>query len=169
MTIVATVGATNANSYVDLAYANTYFTSRLGSAAWGNYTNPDKEAALIQAASLMDSMFDWIGDKDTEEQSMRWPRAWAYDLDDYLIDSDVIPENVKRAQCELAFFLVTSGGYAGTSRGIDRFRVGPIMLDFDDSAAALPIPQVVIDLLRGYGAYRGSGKSGNLNVPLVRV
>lgn len=169
MPLVATVGANNANSYVDLTYANTYFTSRLGGAAWGAYTNSDKEAALIQAASLLDSMFDWIGDKDTEEQSMRWPRAWAYDPDDYLIDTAIIPEPVKRAQCELALFLATSGGYAGETRGIDRVRVGSLMLDFDDSAPALPIPQVVIDILRGYGSYRGSGKSGNISVPLVRV
>lgn len=168
MTIVATVGASNANSYVDLAYANAYFTSRLGSSAWSG-TNEDKEAALLQSTILLDRMFDWDGTRAEEAQSLRWPRVEAYDPDGFEISDDIIPTPVKQAECELALYIITNNGYAGESRSIDRMRIGPIMMDFDNSASALPIPSTVIDLLNGYGTYRGSGKSGSINVPLFRV
>lgn len=167
--IVDTIGATNANSYADLAYASAYFVSRLGAKSWDDAAEVSRESALIHATTLMDKMFDWVGDKYSKEQSLRWPRSNAYDIDDYLIDYTIIPVDIKKAQCELALSFIENSGYSGESRGIDRMRIGSIMMDFDGAASSLPIPQVVIDLLKGLGNYRGSGKSGSINSPLVRV
>jgi hypothetical protein len=169
MTLVATVGASNANSYVDLAYANEYFLSRLGSNSWSSSPNESKEPALIQATMMLDRLFNWEGTRTEESQALRWPRIEVVDQDGFEIDDDVIPTPVKQAECELALYILTNNGYSGEARSIDRMRIGPIMMDFDDSSAALPIPSVVIDMLNGYGVYQGSGKSGNINVPLVRV
>lgn len=169
MTIVATPGAVNANSYADEAYAESFFMSRLGSDAWLKAASETREAALIQATVMLDSMFEWNGERTTEEQSLRWPRAWCEDRDGYVIDDDIVPDLVKQAQCELAKFLIANSGYSGESRDVDRLTIGTIRLDFDDSASALPIPTVVVELLRGYGIYRGSGKSGSISTPMYRV
>lgn len=169
MALIATVGAVNANSYVDEAYADAYFLSRLGSEVWSSAASESREAALLQATVMLDSMFDWFGDRTTEDQALRWPRAWCEDRDGYIFDNDVIPESVKQAQCELAKFLITNNGYSAESRGVDRITLGPIRLDFDDAATSLPIPTVVIELVRGIGVYRGSGKSGSLSTPMYRV
>ena len=170
MTIISTAGAANANSYIDLADAETYFSSRMDSDKWTSATEETKEGALVQSAILLDSVFDWSGERVTEEQSLRWPRSYAPDLDGYDYPDDEIPTNLKHAQCELAVYLIANNGYTAETRDVDRLRLGSIMLDFDNAAAALPIPNIVVDLLRGLGVYRGAGKSGsNLNVPLVRV
>jgi hypothetical protein len=170
MALNATPSDIAANSYVDQTYAADYFSSRLGSDVWNSATLEIREAALIQAATHLDAVFDWDGDHRTfEEQSMLWPRLWATDRDGYWIDDDVVPENVKKAQCELALFFITNGGYTGESRDVDRVRIGSLLVDFDNNVAAMPIPVIVTELLRGYGSYRGSGKSGNISASLYRV
>jgi hypothetical protein len=170
MTINATPSDAAANSYVDLAYASAYFASRLGSESWNGAASEVRESSLIQATTHLDAVFDWEGEYRTDEdQALMWPRVCAHDRDGFVIPDDEIPENVKKAQCELALFFITNGGYTGESRDVDRIRIGTLMLDFDNNVAALPIPTVVTELLRGFGAYKGSGKSGNLNVPLYRV
>lgn len=169
MTLIATPGAVNANTYADQAYADAYFASRLGSTEWVSADSEAREAALIQSTVMLDSMFDWFGQRTDEDQALRWPRAWCEDRDGYTIDDDVIPECVKQAQSELAKFLITNNGYSAESRGVDRITVGPIRLDFDNAASSLPIPSVVLELLRGIGTYRGSGKSGSLSTPMYRV
>lgn len=169
MVLVSTPGATNANTYADAAYASAYFASRIGSEVWDDADVDVQVAALAQSASLLDSMFEWIGSRAEDGQGMRWPRSWAEDLDGYEYSDDVIPENVKKAQCELAIFLISNGGYTAESRDVDKITLGSIRLDFDSSASALPIPSIVIELLRGLGVYRGSGKSGSISTPIYRV
>lgn len=90
---------TNANTYVDIDYANDYFAVR-NISSWFDYSVGERKAFLIRAAVYIDG-FDFIGIRRTETQSMQWPR---YDVtvDRYAVRSDVVPKNIKDAQCEAA-------------------------------------------------------------------
>lgn len=169
MALITDIGASNADSYVTLAYANTYFNQRLGSNVWIEASDTDKEKALRQAAQMLDANFDWVGEIADDVQSMRWPREWATDRDGRDIENDEIPVPLQQAQCEMAKQLLADGGYSADVRDVDRVRLGSILVDFDDTAASVPVSNVVIELLRGLGTYKGSGKGANLSVPTYRV
>lgn len=86
-------GLSNANTYVDVTYADTYFSTR-GITAWASLTN--KEALLIQATDYLEAVYSesWKGEKLLDTQSLSFPRV---------IDGvTVFPERLKYAQCELA-------------------------------------------------------------------
>ena len=46
-------GSATATSYIDVAYADEYFTDRTVT-AWSSLTNPAKQAALIAATDYID-------------------------------------------------------------------------------------------------------------------
>lgn len=99
------------NSYVDQAYANDYFSGRFWrpeSAPWANFADAEKESALREAALHIDRL-RLVGYKVAPEQALEFPRAWKVWEGDELgvhIEPDVTP-NVKRAQCEEAFALLS--------------------------------------------------------------
>lgn len=90
-------GKDDANSYVDLAYADNYFSIRNNS-TWQAYNIVERKSALIKGAAYVDQS-NFIGTKKTAIQSMQWPRYNAK-VDGFLIDSTVIPKALKDAQCE---------------------------------------------------------------------
>lgn len=173
MTIIATPGASDANSYCDVTFADAYFATRFNSTAWTNASVPNKETALIQATIMLDSMFDWIGDifninGQSSGQALRWPRYNAYDPDGRYLDTATVPKQVKQAQCEMAIFLIENPTYTGDIREVDRVRISSIYVDFDNAASNFPIATRVIELLNGYGSYKGRSKNAVANAGLVR-
>lgn len=159
MAIDATIGGASANSYCTLAEANTYFTARLYSSDWTSATDPDKEAALLWAARLLDEYFNWDGDEaEPDTQAMRWPRYGAYDIDQYPIDGDVIPTTLKNAQAELSIWLIQTNRTAETGTdGFSNIRVGPIGLTVDKSDRTPVIPDHVANMLTPIGNRRSQG------------
>lgn len=104
-----TVGA---DSYVpDLAYADDYFQGRFWrpeSASWADFVDAEKESALREATLHIDRL-RLVGYKATLEQTLEFPRAWKVWEGDELgekVEVEVTP-NVKRAQCEEAFALLS--------------------------------------------------------------
>ena len=72
-TINATIKGENANSYVTLAEANTYFETVPDSSTWTNKTDDQKNRALISATRWIDS-FVFYGDRCDQGQALKWPR-----------------------------------------------------------------------------------------------
>lgn len=185
-TIVATVGASNANSYVDLAFADAYFDARLGSSTWTDQSDDDvKASALIQATMVLDSLYDWNGWLATDTQALRWPRDGAlnydqafgpnsmYDFDNTLtayFENTVVPLQVKRAVCELAISLLDASGFTGEVNTLDTVRVGPIRVDFSKTTSERSLPNTVIGFLRHMGTFCGEASGGAMTtVSLVRT
>lgn len=90
---------TAANTYISEADADTYFSDRNNS-TWSDLTSANKEFALVAARDYLDTDFYFIGVRDTSTQNTEWPREGAYTPRGDSID--VIPENLKFCQCELA-------------------------------------------------------------------
>lgn len=126
------------NSYVELGYADEYFRARDidGTGIWKDLTKEQKEAILVQAASLLDTLI-YKGAKKDPNQPMAFPRvlmikhgvefaaelldtgsiyeaiAQLYPQEPYIYrvgDIEYIdigtPEIIKMAQCEQAKYLL---------------------------------------------------------------
>lgn len=138
VTLDATVGGEDANTYVLLADAQTFFDARLHSSAWDDAADDDtRNRALVTAARLLDQ-FDYVGtqaDPDTP-QALAWPRE-GYDLTGAELDSDAIPQAVVDAQCVVALALLASGTTdplaVATLSGLKSVQSGDDRVEFRDT------------------------------------
>lgn len=102
MTITVETGSGDnpaANSYVSVAGLQGYAELR-------GYTLPDTDAAceilLIKAMDFVEARRNrFQGVKSSNTQPLQWPRSGVA-IDGYGIDSDAIPQELIKAQCELA-------------------------------------------------------------------
>ena len=104
--IVATPGASDANSYADLAEADAFAETRIGAqaAAWFASTDTDAKArALITATRDIDSIpsleVDFYGARATDTQSLEFPRD---------SDGGVLPQRLIDATIELAIIYLAN-------------------------------------------------------------
>lgn len=112
LTIVATAGSASANSFVELAEAESYMESRLNGDSWTAASLDTKNRALVEATREL-SPKAWVGTQASSAQALAWPRWYAENPDAGLgacyYDSTIIPQRVKDATCELAFQFVNAG------------------------------------------------------------
>lgn len=95
-------GLIDADSFVDIAYSDDYFSAR-GVTSWETLTLSEKEILLVKATDYIDNVFDWLGKKSTPEQSLNFPRIELYTKDGYAVDG--IPKQLKDCVCECALIL----------------------------------------------------------------
>lgn len=127
MALNATLGASDANSYVTLAEASAYFGDRMHASAWAAIT--EKDQLLITSSQMLDWYINWKGDKASVAQSMQWPRDGAIRPDGTEIDDDVLPPEVKIAVYELAFSSMETDRTTGDPlAGIGQLRAGSLMI-----------------------------------------
>ena len=92
-------GLPNADSYVSIEFADSYFSAR-GVTDWTALTQAKKEVALICATDYIDNVFQWYGKKQFEGQSLRFPRV---NIKDYEGEDIVgVPNCLKQAVCDTA-------------------------------------------------------------------
>jgi hypothetical protein len=149
VTIDATVGGENSNSYLTLEEAEEYFATRMPAptnwAATPVPSNDDKSKALITATRIIDQMADWKGEVAADEQALLWPREDMVDLKGLDMDNDVIPNELKYATCEFADALLGTDKTADlSSMGLSELGVGSIKIKFSDNAP--PIRKVLPDI-----------------------
>ncbi len=168
-TLVATAGASNANSYLTQAEADAYFETRLAASTWED--SDDKEKALMMATRVLDKLLQpytylvpaangvaahyrtrahWSGSPSTTTQKLAWPRTGMTDGNGNAIATNVIPQDLKDAVAELAMQLITADRTLDndvSAQGISSLRVGSIALTFKDQIEANVIPDAVWNLL----------------------
>ena len=122
ITIDATVGGANANSYLTLAAAELIiegFVQDDDVTAWASATTDQKNRALYTATQRLDRE-RFLGARSTDTQALQWPRDGVRKPDTYIntyavgfpfrITTDYytsveIPDQIKKAQCVLAVYL----------------------------------------------------------------
>jgi len=120
--IVATPGAANANSYLTLTDADALVDAMVVSTDvqhWGTGNTDSRNRALAAAAQRLDRE-RFLGARATDTQALQWPRTGVRKPDTYssrystgfpfTITADYytateIPDQIKRAQIELAVYL----------------------------------------------------------------
>ena len=155
MMIVETgLGIVNANSYVTVPEADTYFYSHPYYAdAWADLAI-DKESLLMAASAQLDSLITWRGRIYNPNQTLAWPRVGVVDDEGRIISAQTVPWAVKRATFELAFAMSRGDQYAGSaSAGVEKLKIDVIELQFAASTAVTPVPAAALLALKGLGAY----------------
>ena len=154
VSIDATAGGASANSYITLTEANTFVEAMISStdvAKWDTGTDDTRNRALAAAAQRLDRE-RFLGARATDTQSMQWPRtgvrkpetyvntyATGFPFrisEDYFTDTE-IPDQIKRAQIELAVYLKNNVDGIGLG-GLEDFKsvqVGSISVTPDKSGA----------------------------------
>lgn len=99
-TLVATAGASNANSYLSVAGADSIADGMVGTLTWSTATEANKIKALITATNGLETL-SWIGSRATTTQALSWPRTDASCGDKAPAD-DEIPREIELATFDLA-------------------------------------------------------------------
>ena len=181
ITITATVGSANANSYVTLTEAQGFIDGLTESddvVAWGNSTDDQKNRALFTAPQRIDRE-QFLGAKVSDTQARQWPRSGVrvpdqytnlYGLSfpnrilaDYYTDTE-IPDLVQHAQIILAVYLNNNKDGIGLS-GLEDFTtvaIGNINVtpNFYGRTGVDRIPPIVDHYLKGIRI----GGSANLSI-----
>ena len=138
ISIDATVGGANANSYLTLADAQAIvdgFVQDADVTAWATATTDQKNRALFTATQRLDRE-RYLGARATDTQALQWPRTGVRKPDtyintytvgfpfrittDYFTDTE-IPTQVKYAQVVLAVYLHNNPDGIGLS-GLEDYK-----------------------------------------------
>lgn len=149
-------GVVGANSYVSLEYADLYFISHSYYADnWDMLDPQQKSNLLVNATTQLDLLFQWYGSRSYLEQELGWPRQNIYIADraQYLSHLS-IPENLKKATCEMAYYLSTGDKFASTgTEELESVKIDVIELKFAGSTTRRPLPAPALILLKGLGEF----------------
>lgn len=151
MALISTPSATNANSFVDLSFADAYFSTKFGADKWDSFATQDKEKLLVSATNSI-NVYKFGGSKSERAQALEWPRKYLTDNEGYPLDEVSIPLGVKKATCEMAYWIWTEEDRMVSDvelQQLESMKVGP--LDVKISAKASTVPKAVEQLLESVG------------------
>ena len=151
--LIATAGASNANSYCTAAEGETYHEKRLHIEDWSGASTSEREAALVWASRLLDDSMDWYGWKNSSAQAMRWPRSGVYGPDGYPITSTAIPSFLRDATAEYARLLIAEDRTLETNRdlkGYKMMQIGDLKIVIDPTTGKPVTPKSVWQMIREY-------------------
>lgn len=114
-------GDSNADSYIDVTFADAYFLKR-GIAEWDTLTN--KESLIIRSMDYIENNYSYKGEKLVSTQSLQFPR---------LIDGETVIPSIalKNAVCELALKSNDEDLLADTDKTTIREKVGALEIEYD--------------------------------------
>lgn len=145
-----------ANSYATVIEADAYLTFHAQRVAWAALATPDKEAALVQSARVLDSQVLWKGSRMSITQPMEWPRygvTLPLQGSEGSFPDNAVPVPVKEAQIELAALMMAGDRTADSdSAGIKAVGLGKgaLSVEFDPTTAATMLGRIVPSKLRDY-------------------
>lgn len=168
--IIATPGASDANSFCTLAEANTYHERRIAlETPW--VTSGDTPAILlIMATRVLSSMIvarkhlrwdkagkpyyytsrSWTGTPVDDIQALPWPMKGMYDRLGRAIAEDIIPQELKDATSELAGQLGLGDRTLDNDvkvQGITSIKAGSVALSFKEVIETQVLPDMVLNLM----------------------
>lgn len=133
----------NANTYIDVAYLQTYASDR------GKVISSDNdvlEASIIKANDYLESKRDsFKGYKVSETQSLQFPRYNVY-VDNILLSYESIPDILKKAQAELAIEAQSGENLLPTTKAnsfIKKEAIGPIETQYSENLGTSRIMHAV--------------------------
>ena len=157
-TINATIKDANANSYVTLTEANSYFETVPDSSTWTDKTDDQKNRALISATRWIDT-FVYQGDRCDENQALKFPRT-NYQVDRVELSCSTIPLNIKYAQYELARALANDTdamtGNLGTDGNFSEVKLGDIEVKYNTASQGTGSVNNILDVYPWLQSYLGA-------------
>lgn len=150
LVLVATVGAANANAYLDVAAAQAILDGVPNTSAWDSADPTAQAKALVYATTLLEAL-GYQGVKATSDQALQWPRGAVLDPDYGSSDAahagymtgdswgaylalDAIPKRIQRACTQLALAILRAGTKdvwgIDPTRDVSRKTVGPLTTEW---------------------------------------
>ncbi len=152
MTLIVETGAivTGANSYISIANFQAYAAER------GITIVGDEEELLVQAMDYLETLV-YKGLRITRDQPLLMPRSGIV-YDGYEVLYNTIHLKIVDAQCEVALAIDAGNGpLADIARSTKREKVGPLEVEYMDSASSVVTNRKIMSLLTPFLA---SGTSG---------
>lgn len=162
MSFDPTTGGPDANSYVDLAFADDYFVTRIDSAWWTAMNQGQKEAYLVTATQALEIWVDWRGEPATDTQALHFP-ATGEDCKGNDFPDGEIPLAIKQAVCEQASFY---NGLNATElptallQGLSSAQVGSLKAAFDKMNVPGRLGETAKGLVACYGFLKPGANGG---------
>jgi hypothetical protein len=97
-----------ANAYCSVAEALQYHENHGNPAEWTGATQSDQEEAIRQATQYLDMTYKWQGLRTSSEQVLDWPRSGVVVYEQFGLDSDAIPQELKDACAYLALKAISA-------------------------------------------------------------
>lgn len=165
------------NSYASLAGMADYVSTRVPDpavdTAWTALTTAQKSMYLVNATRSIDSYVEWIGDRYSRDQKLKWPRVNAY-VEGFLLDQISFPARVVEATYEMAIWMMANSGEVAIdqSSSYDMIKVGPITIDFNQQAlgsAKQYFPDIVAALLKDLGSVQDPDLPGQSKLKIATL
>jgi hypothetical protein len=157
-------GLANAESYISLAEADAYHTSR-GNLPWINdadMTETAKEQALRRATDYLQHFYSglWLGYKSTLTQALDWPRQDVPKVDTpygnyYLLTE--IPQELKNACAELAYKAAQGDLTPDLTQAVKREKIDVLEVEYSEFSPQSKRYRVIDNLLSKFLAQSSSG------------
>lgn len=168
-------GLPDAESFVSVADADTYFTNRGDPSEWSSLSVAEKEANLRVAAEYLKNEYagSWKGSLFDKDQRLPFPRLNLYNAENILIED--VPTEIIDANCELALLNVNNSLRVGIvndknvkSRSV---RVDTISeeVEFVGASNTKPVYPYILSMISQYlkaGSISGTGGSSTLYLTL---
>jgi hypothetical protein len=153
------------NAYATRAEVNSFLLEKRLFALTTWEACPNKEAAILWATRELDRL-KFAGSRATSANRHEWPRSGITD-----VDSNEIPDQLKDACAELAYYLCQADRSAPAA--VEEFKsiqAGPIKLEYKDAATGPELTSEMPDSVRGLlKRFLKGGTSGVMNRKAVRV
>lgn len=127
------------NSYATVEEADVYFADRLGTTAWTAASPFKKAQALITASTMLETL-NWLGEAESADQPMSFPRVGEY-FDPKVgsvVEMEGIPGRVSVASMDLALHILTDESVLASGGNVRNLTVGSISLEFVQKAPKMP-------------------------------
>lgn len=139
-------GLPDAESYISVAYANTYHANR-GNTNWADISTAEAEQALRRATDYLVQVYrtKWDGVRYSSTQSLDWPRSFVENKDQsfgnlypiigyFYYPSDFIPQELKNACAEMAFKAASGELAPDLDRTIIKEKIDVLEVEYDKNA-----------------------------------
>lgn len=121
----------NANSYIDDSYIESFLNSR-GLLSETLDTTDKRESKALRAMDSL-NVLNYCGSRVFDDQSLPFPRKNITLSDNRKLDSDVIPKELKQAQCWLIYYIDAGNDPASIKQqNIKREKVDVIEVEYQD-------------------------------------
>jgi hypothetical protein len=132
---------TDSESYISVADANIYHANR-GNTSWADLDNSVKEQLLRKSTDYMVARYRtlWRGYRKTATQALDFPRSFCYlepfvygaiGAYPFLLDDNVVPNEVKNACAELALKANDGALMVDVGQTVIREKVDVIEVEYD--------------------------------------
>ena len=134
MALIELPGTSVSNTYATEAEFDAYHALRVPQISWAlSASDAQKEAALRQAATLLDALFRWTGSPVDATQALTWPRDGMSTRNGFAIANTVVPNELKSAQSEFAaqmgaadLFSTGGGGSVVAQQNVNKVKAGSV-------------------------------------------